>query len=92
MFSGAASTARALSSYFDSLINFAMKKYFIEHFPLHSGTFSEYADLFAMSSCLILTSKFNQMKKKQNIKFLFSSFINYWCKRISCIKYTFYRY
>ncbi|CAF1048103.1 unnamed protein product [Rotaria sordida] len=52
---GAASTARALSSYFDSLINFAMRTYFIQHLPLHSGIFSEYADLFAMGLCLVIT-------------------------------------
>lgn len=55
---GAASTARALSAYFDSLIDFAMKDYFIKHFPLHIGTLAEYADLFAMGSCLILTGEF----------------------------------
>ncbi|UJR22709.1 hypothetical protein I4U23_025744 [Adineta vaga] len=52
---GAASTARALSSYFDSLINFALKDYFTRHFPLHPGTFSAYADLLAMSLCLFIT-------------------------------------
>ncbi|CAF2614112.1 unnamed protein product [Rotaria sp. Silwood2] len=52
---GTASTARALSAYFDSLINFTMKNFFKEHLPLHSGIFSEYADLFAMGLCLIIT-------------------------------------
>ncbi|CAF1249829.1 unnamed protein product [Adineta steineri] len=52
---GAASTARALSAYFDSLINFAMKDYFTAHFPLHSETFAPYADLFAMTLCLVIT-------------------------------------
>ncbi|CAF1129324.1 unnamed protein product [Rotaria magnacalcarata] len=52
---GAASTARALSAYFDSLINFAMKDYFTVHFPLHSETFAPHADLFAMALCLIIT-------------------------------------
>ncbi|CAF1163013.1 unnamed protein product [Rotaria sp. Silwood1] len=52
---GAASTARALSAYFDSLINFAMRNFFKEHLPLHAGIFSEYADLFAMGLCLIIT-------------------------------------
>jgi cationic amino acid transporter 2 len=52
---GAASTARALSAYFDSLINFSMKKYFAIHFPLHSETFAPYADLFAMTLCLVIT-------------------------------------
>jgi hypothetical protein len=56
--SGAASTARALSSYFDSLLNFAMKEYFIKHFPMHSKIFGDYADLFAMGLCLAITSKF----------------------------------
>ena len=55
---GAASTARALSAYFDSLINFAMKDYFVLNFPFHSEVFASYADLFAMMLCLILTSKF----------------------------------
>jgi hypothetical protein len=62
LFSGAASTARALSAYFDSLINFSMKAYFTKHFPLHSGIFAEYADLFAMCLCLVITSKFNKIK------------------------------
>ncbi len=54
-FLGAASTARALSAYFDSLINFSMEKYFTLHFPLHSETFAPYADLFAMTLCLVIT-------------------------------------
>ncbi len=54
---GAASTARALSAYFDSLINFVMKDYFTKHFPMHSETFAPYADLFAMTLCLVITSK-----------------------------------
>lgn len=54
---GTASTARALSAYFDSLVNFAMKNYFTEHFPMHSGIFSAYADLFAMALCLVMTGK-----------------------------------
>lgn len=53
---GTASTARALSAYFDSLVNFAMKNYFTEHFPMHSGIFSAYADLFAMALCLVMTA------------------------------------
>ncbi|CAF0834343.1 unnamed protein product [Adineta ricciae] len=52
---GAASTARALSSYFDSLIGFALRDYFTQHFPLHAGMFSAYADLLAMSFCLLIT-------------------------------------
>ncbi|CAF1038813.1 unnamed protein product [Rotaria sordida] len=52
---GAASTARALSAYFDSLIDFVMKDYFTIHFPLHSETFAPYADLFAMTLCLVVT-------------------------------------
>ncbi|CAF3780938.1 unnamed protein product [Rotaria sordida] len=52
---GAASTARALSAYFDSLIDFVMKDYFTIHFPLHSETFAPYADLFAMTLCLVIT-------------------------------------
>ena len=56
-FLGAASTARALSSYLDSLMDFAMKDYFTVHFPLHSGTFAPYADLFAMGLCLAITGK-----------------------------------
>jgi len=58
-FLGAASTARALSAYFDSLINFSMQNYFTKHFPLHSETFAPYADLFAMTLCLVITSKLN---------------------------------
>ena len=54
---GAASTARALSAYFDSLINFAMKDYFTANFPMHSETFAPYADLFAMSLCLAITGE-----------------------------------
>ncbi|CAF1966205.1 unnamed protein product [Rotaria magnacalcarata] len=52
---GAASTSRALSGYFDSLIGFQMKTFFIKYLPLHAGTFAEYADLFAMSLCLLVT-------------------------------------
>ena len=59
---GAASTARALSAYFDSLMNFVMKDYFTTHFPLHSETFAPYADLFAMTLCLVITSKFRKQK------------------------------
>lgn len=55
---GAASTARALSAYFDSLINFAMKDYFTKNFPLHSETFAPYADLFAMTLCLVITRNY----------------------------------
>jgi hypothetical protein len=58
--SGAASTARALSAYFDSLINFTMRDFFKTHLPLHSGIFGEYADLFAMCLCLLITSKFRK--------------------------------
>jgi len=54
---GAASTARALSAYFDSLINFSMQKFFITYLPIHSKLFSNYADIFAMGICLILTGR-----------------------------------
>ena len=57
---GAASTARAFSAYFDSLINFTMKAYFMKHFPLHLGSLAEYADFFAMGVCLIITGKFEK--------------------------------
>lgn len=74
-FLGAASTARALSSYLDSLMNFAMKDYFTVHFPLHSGTFAPYADLFAMSLCLAITGKafWYEIRIKSNPE-CFSSF------------------
>ncbi|CAF1316706.1 unnamed protein product [Adineta steineri] len=52
---GAASTARALSAYLDSLINFTMREYFKHHFPLRSAILSEYADVFAMGVCLLVT-------------------------------------
>jgi amino acid transporter len=32
-----------------------MKDYFKTHFPLHSETFAPYADLFAMTLCLVIT-------------------------------------
>lgn len=57
LFLGAASTARALSSYFDSLLDFTLRDYFTEHFPLHAGMFSAYADPLAMSFCLLITGK-----------------------------------
>ena len=55
---GAASTARAFSTYFDSLFDFAMKKYFTTHFPLHFGALADYADIFAAGICLIITGTF----------------------------------
>jgi hypothetical protein len=58
-FSGAASTARALSTYLDSLLGYPMRNFFAAHLALHSRILGDYADLFAMSICLILTSKFN---------------------------------
>ncbi len=78
-FSGAASTARALSAYFDSLINFSMTTYFLKHFPLHSRIFAEYADLFAMSLCLLITSMLTKMKffNEKQKSFVFS-FVGYW--------------
>lgn len=44
-----------------------MKDYFIIHFPLHSETFAPYADLFAMTLCLVITS----MLKNWKVLFLF---------------------
>lgn len=52
---GAASTARALSSYFDSLIDGRMKAFYLEHLPIHSSFLGSYADLFAMGLCLFIT-------------------------------------
>jgi len=78
-FSGAASTARALSTYFDSLINYAMSTFFAEHLALHSKIFAPYADLFAMSVCLIMTGKLNSMKFSINRNNFFFSSTGYWC-------------
>lgn len=58
---GAASTARAFSTYFDSLFDFAMKKYFTIHFPLHLRALADYADLFAAGVCLIITGTFKSI-------------------------------
>jgi hypothetical protein len=38
-----------------------MKDYFKTHFPLHSETFAPYADLFAMTLCLVITSMLNNL-------------------------------
>lgn len=50
-----------------------MKNYFTQHFPLHSETFAPYADLFAMTLCLVITSKYkakkNKKEEKKEIKF-----------------------
>jgi hypothetical protein len=39
-----------------------MAAYFLKHFPLHSRIFAEYADLFAMSLCLLITSMLIKIK------------------------------
>jgi hypothetical protein len=52
-----------------------MKEHFIKHFPLHSETFAPYADLFAMTLCLVITRKLNNYEKlikKNKIVFFFS--------------------
>ncbi|CAF1168113.1 unnamed protein product, partial [Didymodactylos carnosus] len=53
---GAASTARALSAYFDSLISYSMKHAFRAHLSIKVTGFAEYADVFAMGLCLLLTA------------------------------------
>jgi hypothetical protein len=80
LFSGAASTARALSTYFDSLINYAMATWFAQHLAMHSKILAPYADLFAMSVCLLMTGKLNSMKFSINRnKLFFFSSAGYWC-------------
>jgi hypothetical protein len=62
-----------------------MRDFFTEHLALHSKVFADYADLFAMGLCLVITSKLNEMILLIN-KNNFSSFSGYWYKRISSIK------
>jgi len=52
---GAASTARALSSYFDSLIDNRLSNFSSEHFSMRSSFLAPYADPFAMGLCLFIT-------------------------------------
>ncbi|CAF1533610.1 unnamed protein product, partial [Didymodactylos carnosus] len=52
---GAASTAKAFSTYFDTLIGNAMSKAFTAHLKINIYGLSAYADIFAMGLCLLLT-------------------------------------
>ena len=48
-----------------------MKDYFSTHFPLHSETLAPYADLFAMTLCLVITGMLNIDTSYKNKNHLF---------------------
>lgn len=55
LITGAASVAKGLSSYLDSLFEHTMSNFFLKYVPLHGNFISEYLDLFAFLVVIIFT-------------------------------------
>jgi len=55
---GCASIARALSGHIDKRLDYPMKKYFLQTFPMNVGFLAPYPDLFSFASILMLTCKY----------------------------------
>lgn len=49
--------AKALSTYFDALLEYAIRGFFREYLPMNQAGLSDYADFFALGITLTFSSK-----------------------------------
>lgn len=66
-FPGAASVAKAISTYFDQLINNAMSNFFQEKFPMDISFLAPHVDIFPLIVTVLFASKILTLKHSLRI-------------------------